>query len=58
MKFEVIESVGHWIVRQDGVELARFTEQLEALADVTARLREAEGVEGSYSLAVRYRASA
>ena len=54
MKFEVIEDTGEWIVRRDGVELARFAEQLEALADVGERLREANEVESSYSLAVRY----
>ena len=54
MKFEVIESLGEWIVRRDGVELARFSEQLDALADITERLRDAEELDASYSLAMRY----
>ncbi|MFI4964736.1 MAG: hypothetical protein ACHP9T_05140 [Caulobacterales bacterium] len=58
MNFEVIESSGEWIVRRDGVELARFGDQIEALADVAERLREANEVEASYSLAMRYQARA
>ena len=54
MKFEVIESRDEWIVRRDGVEVARVGGQLEALAEVTDRLAGAAKVEGSYSLAVRY----
>ena len=54
MKFEVIESRDEWIVRRDGVELARFRDQLGAFADVTDRLAGTDKVEGSYSLAVRY----
>ena len=56
MKFEVVESVGEWIVRRDGVELARFGEQLDALADIAERLRGAAQPEVSYSLAMRYEA--
>ena len=56
MKFEVIECSGGWIVRRDGVELARFDEQLEALNDIAERLRAASEVEASYSLAMRYAA--
>jgi len=56
MKFEVVENGGEWIVRRDGVELARFGEQLEALADVTERLREDQADDASYSLAMRYQA--
>jgi hypothetical protein len=58
MKFEVIEGSGDWIVRRDGVELARFDQQLEALADVAERLRGADEAESSYSLSVRYQARA
>jgi hypothetical protein len=54
MKFEVIESREEWIVRRDGVEVARFRDQLEALAEVTDRLAGAAKVDASYSLAVRY----
>ena len=56
MKFEVIESNGEWIVRRDGVELARFDEQLDALADIAERLHEANEADVSYSLAMRYQA--
>jgi hypothetical protein len=55
MKFEVIESPDEWIVCRDGVELARFGDQLQALAEVTVRLAGMAKVGGSYSLAVRYR---
>jgi hypothetical protein len=54
MKFEVIETSGEWIVRRDGVELARYGDQLEALADIGERLREAGEANASYSLAMRY----
>jgi hypothetical protein len=55
MKFEVIEDIEAWIVRRDGVELARFADQEWALADIGARLRcEAADAALSYSLAVRY----
>jgi hypothetical protein len=54
MKFEVIETSGEWIVRRDGVELARYGDQLEALADIGERLREAGEADASYSLAMRY----
>lgn len=56
MKFEVIEGADEWIVRRDGVELARFGEQLAALADVAERLRDVDDDQGSYSLAMRYQA--
>jgi len=56
MKFEVVESTSDWIVRRDGIELARFNEQDQALADIAQRLREAEESELSYSLAMRYAA--
>jgi hypothetical protein len=58
MKFEVIESLGEWIVRRDGVELARFGDQLEALADIAERLRDRDDAPASYSLAMRYEARA
>jgi len=54
MKFEVLEDTAAWIVRRDGVELARFGDQEQALADVARRLRGAADAHLSYSLAVRY----
>lgn len=54
MKFEVIEETGGWIVRCDGVDLARFADQEAALADVGARLRHGSDQALSYSLAVRF----
>jgi hypothetical protein len=59
MKFEVVESDGDWIVRRDGVELARLGDQEEALNDIAERLRN-DGGEGelSYSLTMRYQARA
>ncbi len=59
MKFEIIEAIGEWIVRRDGVELARFGEQLAALSDVAERLSDTEeSASTSYSLAMRYQARA
>lgn len=58
MKFEVVEISGGWIVRRDGVELARFGEQDQALADIAQRLRDAHDAQASYSLAMRYAARA
>jgi hypothetical protein len=58
MKFEVIESLGEWIVRRDGVELARFGDQLAALADIAERLRDIGAAPGGCSLAMRYEARA
>ncbi len=55
MRFEVVEESGEWIVRRGGEELARFEDQEKALADVAARLREAEAGETA-SLSVRYQA--
>ena len=54
MKFEVVEQNGAWIVRRDGVELARFSEQHGALTDVSERLRSLEAADSAVSLAVRY----
>jgi hypothetical protein len=54
MNFEVIQTDGEWIVRRDGVELARYGDQLEALADIGERLRDAGESDASYSLAMRY----
>jgi len=56
MKFEVIEAAGEWVVRRNGVEVARYTDQLEALADIAERLRDADEASGAYSLAMRYQA--
>jgi hypothetical protein len=56
MKYEVIESGGEWIVQREGVELARFADQSEALDDIAARLREVEPGEAAVSLRVRYQA--
>ena len=58
MKFEVIEAAGEWVVRRNGVEVARYTDQLEALADIAERLRDADEAPGAYSLAMRYQARA
>ncbi len=54
MKFEVVEDLSGWIVRRDGVEIARFGDQDAALADVAERLQACSNPTFSYSLAVRY----
>ena len=56
MKFEVVESGGGWIVRRDGVEVARHGHQGDALADIGARLRNEDDDQLSYSLSMRYSA--
>ena len=56
MKFEVVEDSGGWIVRRDGVEVARHGHQGDALADVGERLRVEDDDELSYSLSMRYSA--
>jgi hypothetical protein len=56
MKYEVIESSGEWIVQHEGIELARFPEQSDALDDVAERLREVTPGEDAVSLRVRYQA--
>ncbi|MFI4949695.1 MAG: hypothetical protein ACHP7A_01505 [Caulobacterales bacterium] len=56
MKYEVVENRGEWIVRRDGVEVARFDQQLDALSDVAERLSQADEGADSYSLAMRYQA--
>ena len=58
MKFEIIQEPGEWVVRRDGVEVARHADQLEALADIAERLRGADEEPGAYSLAMRYQARA
>ena len=58
MKFEVVEQSGAWIVRCDGVEVARFSEQHGALTDVSERLRAVDSADGAVSLAMRYEARA
>jgi hypothetical protein len=54
MNYEVLEDGGAWIVQRDGVEVARFAHQDDALADVAERLREKSTDTGSYSLTMRY----
>jgi hypothetical protein len=58
MKYAVVETAGEWIVQRDGLELARFRDQIEALAHVADLLRDHDQADGSYSLAMRYRARA
>jgi hypothetical protein len=55
MKYEVIETGEAWVVQAEGVELARFTAQDEALENVAARLREAEPCDQAVSLKVCYK---
>lgn len=54
MRYEVIEQSGSWIVQQQGVEVARFDQQVLALDEVARRLRESGGSDGSASLSMRY----
>lgn len=57
MRYEVVEDTGEWIVRSEGSELARFSDQDAALHDVASRMRDADGSTPA-SLAVRYQAKA
>ena len=54
MNYEVLEDSGEWVVTRDGVEVARFGEQDDALADIAERLRDSPTDSGSYSLTVRF----
>ncbi len=54
MKYEVVEDGGEWIVQREGVEVARFGQQDDALADIAERLRDKSPDAGSYSLTMRY----
>ena len=54
MNYEVIESAGQWIVHGDGVELARFDHQNDALNDVAERLRDAGPGDETISLRLSY----
>ena len=56
MKYEVIETAGEWVVQNDGVEVARFAEQADALDHVAGRLQDVAAGEQAVSLSVRYRA--
>lgn len=56
MKYEVIEESGDWIVQHDGVELARYPQQDQALGDVSRRLGKSEIGEAGASFSVRYQA--
>lgn len=53
MRFEVVEGVDEWIVRQRDCELGRFADQEEALHAVAERLRGADG-SAPVSLSMRY----
>ena len=54
MKYELVESDGAWVVQRDGVEVSRFAQQEDALADVADRLRDPEAGSSSYSLTMRF----
>jgi len=55
MRYEVVEDTGEWIVRSEGAELARYSDQDAALHYVADRLRDADG-SGPASVSVRYQA--
>lgn len=57
MRYEVVEDTGEWIVRSEGSELARFSDQDAALHDVATRMRDADSSTPA-SLSVRYQAKA
>lgn len=57
MRYEVVEDEGEWIVRSEGSELARFTDQDAALHDVASRMRDADHSTPA-SLSVRYQPKA
>ena len=57
MRFEVVEEADEWIVRSEGCELARYSDQETALHDVADRLRDAEAGQPA-ALSVRFRAKA
>jgi hypothetical protein len=55
MRFEVVEEADEWVVRSEGCELARFSNQEAALHDVADRLRNVDAREPA-KLSVRFRA--
>lgn len=57
MHFEVVEEADAWVVRSEGRELGRFSDQEQALHDVADRLREADA-SAPAGLSVRYQTRA
>jgi hypothetical protein len=53
MKLEVVQVANEWIVRKSGEEVARFSDQDEALEHAAMALRDAANDKGA-TLAVRY----
>jgi hypothetical protein len=58
MKYAVVETTRGWIVQREGLELARFHDQIEALTHVADLLRDCGQSDSRYSLAMRYLARA
>ena len=54
MRYEVVESPDGWVVRRDGVEVACFACQSEALEEVARRLQGAGPQSGAVSLAMHF----
>lgn len=55
MRFEILEIGDAWIVRHNGVEVARHADERAALNDIGERLRARSQADGLASLALRYR---
>jgi hypothetical protein len=53
LRYELVEDAGGWIVRREGVEVARFDVQEDALNHVAEAMRGAAEGEAA-SLAVHY----
>lgn len=52
--FEVVEAAGEWIVRQGGLEVARFDAQAAALQAVAERIRLEGASDRPVSFAMRF----
>jgi hypothetical protein len=52
--YEVVEAAGEWIVRQGGLEVARFDAQATALQAVAERIRQEGPRDRPVSFALRF----
>ncbi|CAN7577591.1 hypothetical protein LJR225_004309 [Phenylobacterium sp. LjRoot225] len=52
--YEVVEAAGEWIVRQGGLEVARYDAQTAALQAVAERIRSEDARDRTVSFAMRF----
>ena len=54
MRYEVVESSEGWVVRRNGVEMARFADQDAAFDEVARLLQDADRYPGPVSLGLQF----